>query len=110
VQVPIELNGSGGPSLPQRLALLGNTPNPFNPSTTIRFAVPAGANQPYALRVYDVRGALVRELASGQIGAGTHAVPWDGRDHRGTAVSSGIYLYRLEVGATKLTGKMALVK
>lgn len=110
VQVPIELSGSGGPSLPQRLALLGNTPNPFNPSTTIRFAVPAGPNQPYALRVYDVRGAFVRELASGQIGGGQHEVPWDGRDHRGTSVSSGIYLYRLEVGATKLTGKMALVK
>jgi hypothetical protein len=110
VQVPIELNGSGGPSLPQRLALLGNTPNPFNPSTTIRFAVPAGPNRPYALRVYDVRGAFVRELAAGQIGGGMHEARWDGRDHRGTSVSSGIYLYRLEVGATKLTGKMALVK
>ncbi len=110
VQVPITLSGSGGPSMPSRLALLGNTPNPFNPSTTIRFAVPAGPNRPYNLRVYDVRGALVRELASGQIGGGTHEARWDGRDRNGSPVSSGIYLYRLEVGAEKLTGKMALVK
>lgn len=110
VAVPIEMAGAGGPAMPQRLALLGNTPNPFNPSTTIRFAVPAGANQPYNLRVYDVRGALVTELAAGQIGGGTHEVRWDGRDKNGAPVSSGIYLYRLEVGAQKLTGKMALVK
>ncbi len=110
VLVPIELSGSGGPAMPKRLALLGNNPNPFNPSTTIRFAVPAGPSQPYRLRVYDVRGAFVRELAAGQIGGGTHEARWDGRDHRGTSVSSGIYLYRLEVGANKLTGKMALVK
>jgi hypothetical protein len=110
VEVPMQLSGSGGPSMPDRLALLGNTPNPFNPSTTIRFAVPAGPSQPYNLRVYDVRGALVRELGAGQIGGGTHEARWDGRDRHGEPVSSGIYLYRLQVGAAKLTGKMALVK
>jgi hypothetical protein len=96
--------------MPKRLALLGNTPNPFNPSTTIRFAVPAGPSQPYSLRVYDVRGAFVRELANGRIGGGTHEARWDGRDHHGSPVSSGVYLYQLQVGANKLTGKMALVK
>ncbi len=110
VDVPIRLSGSGGPALPKRLALLGNTPNPFNPSTAIRFAVPAGPRQPYNLRVYDVRGAFVRELASGQIGGGVHEARWDGRDHNGSPVSSGIYLYRLQVGPNKLSGKMALVK
>lgn len=109
-EVPIQLSGSGGPSMPERLALMGNTPNPFNPSTTIRFAVPAGPTQPYNLRVYDVRGAFVRELGNGQIGGGVHEARWDGRDRHGEAVSSGIYLYRLQVGANKLTGKMALVK
>ena len=110
VEIPMQLSGSGGPSLPDRLALLGNTPNPFNPSTTIRFTVPAGPTRPYHLRVYDVRGAFVRELGSGQIGGGTHEARWDGRDRHGEPVSSGIYLYRLQVGATQLTGKMALVK
>lgn len=110
VDVPIHLSGSGGPAMPDHLVLLGNIPNPFNPSTTIRFSVPAGAQQPYRLRVYDVRGAFVRELASGRIGAGVHEARWDGRDGNNSPVSSGIYLYRLEVGAHTLTGKMALVK
>lgn len=110
VQVPITMNGSGGPAYANRFALLGNTPNPFNPVTTIRFTVPAGPSRPYSLRVYDVQGRLVRELASGQIGGGMHEVRWDGRDARGEASSSGIYLYRLQVGQEQLTGKMALLK
>jgi FlgD Ig-like domain len=110
IDLPIALNGSGGPALPNRLTLLGNTPNPFNPSTTIRFSVPAGPSRSYSLRVYDVAGRLVNELASGQIGAGQHDVRWDGRDARGVPTSSGIYLYQLVVGQEKLTGKMALIK
>ncbi len=110
VEVPVSLNGAGGPALPSRLTLLGNTPNPFNPSTTIRFSVPAGSPRPYSLRIYDVRGALVRELGSGQIGGGTHEVRWDGRDGRGAGVSSGVYLYRVAVGGESLTGKMVLLK
>jgi hypothetical protein len=109
-EVPVTLNGSGGPALPSRLTLLGNTPNPFNPATTIRFMVPAGGSQPYSLRIYDVRGALVRELGNGQISSGTHNVRWDGRDDRGAGVSSGVYLYRITVGSENLTGKMALLK
>jgi flagellar hook assembly protein FlgD len=92
------------------LTLLGNTPNPFNPTTTIRFIVPAGPERDYSLRVYDVRGALVRELGNGRIGGGSHDVRWDGRDGRGAPVSSGVYLYRVTVGNEKLTGKMALLK
>jgi flagellar hook assembly protein FlgD len=57
-----------------------------------------------------VQGRLVRELASGQIGGGMHEVRWDGRGTRGEAASSGIYLYRLQVGQEQLTGKMALLK
>jgi flagellar hook assembly protein FlgD len=110
VEVPVSLSGTGGPALASRLTLFGNMPNPFNPSTTIRFSVPAGGPRPYSLRVYDVRGALVRELASGQISGGMHEVRWDGRDERGAGVSSGVYLYRVTAGSESLTGKMALLK
>lgn len=110
VGLPIAMSGAGGPAFANKLALLGNVPNPFNPSTTIRFSVPAGPARPYNLRVYDVQGRLVRELASGEIGGGVHDVRWDGRDARGVPTSSGIYLYRLEVGQDRLTGKMALLK
>ena len=109
-EMTVTLERSGGPAVPGRLALLGNSPNPFNPTTVIRFTVPAGPVRPYSLRVYDVRGALVRELASGDIGAGLHEVLWNGRDNRGASVGSGIYLYRLEVGRERFTGKMVMVK
>jgi len=110
VTMTIVMQTSGGPSLPDRLELLGNTPNPFNPTTTIRFTVPAGPSRDYSLRIYDVAGRLVRELASGQIASGLKQVSWDGRSDGGGSVGSGIYIYRLEVGQERLTGKMVLVK
>jgi hypothetical protein len=110
VEMPITLASGGSPALPGRLTLLGNSPNPFNPVTTIRFAVPAGARRDYSVRVYDVAGRLVRELAAGQIGAGQHDVRWDGTDDHGAPVSSGVYLYRVSVGRETLNGKMVLLK
>jgi len=109
-QTTIAMSGSGGSTLPYRLELLGNTPNPFNPSTTIRFTVPAGPVRPFSLRVYDVRGRLVRQLAAGQVGGGLQEVFWNGQNENGEPVGSGIYLYRLEVGREDFTGKMVLVK
>jgi FlgD Ig-like domain/NHL repeat len=110
VETPIVLKTSGNAPSVDHLTLLGNVPNPFNPITSIRFVVPAGPGRAYSVRVYDVRGAFVRELASGQIGGGAHEVRWDGRDAHGAPVSSGIYLYRVEAGREALTGKMALLK
>lgn len=109
-EVAVRLTSGGQPSLPAKLTLIGNTPNPFNPSTTIRFVVPAGARRDYSLRIYDVAGRLVRNLASGQIEAGIRDVRWDGTDDRGQNVSSGVYLYRVSVGAESLRGKMVLLK
>ena len=62
------------------------------------------------LRIYDVSGRLVRDLASGQVGSGLQEVFWNGQNQRGESVGSGIYLYRLEVGQQSFTGKMVLVK
>jgi hypothetical protein len=109
-EVPVRLTSGGQPALPDILTLIGNTPNPFNPQTTIRFVVPAGARRDYALRIYDVAGRLVRGLASGQIDPGMHDVRWDGTNDRGESVSSGVYLYRINVGADALRGKMVLLK
>jgi len=71
-----------------------NTPNPFNPATTISYTVP-DAGGVVTLRIYDVAGRLVRSLVDGFEPAGEHAVAWDGRNDRGRAVASGIYHYRL---------------
>ncbi len=102
--------GAGGPGLPDRLALLGNHPNPFNPSTEIRFTVPAGGPRALSLRIYDIEGRLVRDLAEGSIGPGEHALTWNGRNDRDTTVGSGIYFYRLRIADETFTRKMALVK
>jgi hypothetical protein len=110
VEVPVKLTNSGSPALPNRLTLLGNSPNPFNPETTIRFVVPAGSQRDYSVRIYDVAGRLVRELASGRIDAGAHDVRWDGTDSRGAVVGSGVYLYRVSAGREVQNGKMVLLK
>ena len=110
MDMPVVMKSSGSPSLPGRLTLLGNAPNPFNPTTMIRFTVPAGPSRSYSVRVFDVQGRLVRELASGRIDSGYQQVLWDGRSDGGQTVGSGIYFYRVEVGAEKQTGKMVLLK
>jgi len=93
-----------------RILLGAASPNPFNPSTEIEFSIPVGIAQSYRLAIYDGRGRLIRELASGSAGAGNYRVRWDGSDDRGQSVGSGIYLYRLTVGEAQLSDKMVLVK
>ena len=74
--------------------LLPNTPNPFNPRTSLRFNLAEpGAVQ---LRIFDLRGRLVRTLDCGSLGAGEHSRIWDGSDDRGRSVASGTYLVQLD--------------
>jgi hypothetical protein len=105
-----DLDAAGQGRLPTPLALLGNAPNPFNPSTTIAFSLPGGDGVAHRLNVYDARGRLVRRLGEGVLAAGRHEAVWDGRDDQGAPVSAGVYLYRLEYGDERLAGKMVLVK
>lgn len=99
----------GPGDLPARqLALQGNHPNPFNPATAIRFDVPRAGEG--SLRVYDLRGQLVRTLLDGRIAAGAGSVVWDGRADGGRFAGSGVYLYRLEIGGEAVAGSMTLVK
>lgn len=100
-------NWAGKVSSPQDLAL-GNHPNPFNPSTTISFALPEA--EVVTLRVYDVRGRLVRTLADGSFEAGAHSVEWNGTDGGNSPVASGVYFYRLTAGGVDQTRKMLLMK
>jgi len=86
--------------------LEGNYPNPFNPSTTIRFAVAPG--QTGALDIYNARGQRV--CGWGGLAPGEHSITWNGRDDRGRAVASGVYFYRLSAGDHAQTRKMMLLK
>jgi hypothetical protein len=76
-------------------SLLGNFPNPFNPSTTISYALPFQSQ--VELKIYDIMGAEVRSFNLPSQSAGYQSIFWDGRNNHGEAVSSGIYLYRLSL-------------
>jgi hypothetical protein len=83
-------------------------PNPFNPETFIRFKVKE--NSPVKLQIFNLTGQLVRTLADGDFEAGVHQRRWNGRDHVGRPVSSGIYFYRLQIGAQVFNGRMQMLK
>lgn len=85
-----------------------NYPNPFNPSTRIRYGVPQAAF--VKVGVYNVLGQLVAELVSGEKAAGYHDVDWDGRDRSGATAPSGVYFYRIEAGRWAETRSMVLQK
>ena len=88
-----------------------NSPNPFNPTTSIEFSVPGGANATHAtLRIYNLLGKKVRTLVDEPKEAGSHEVIWDGKDEKSKDVSSGIYFYVLEVGDFRESKKMTLLK
>jgi len=96
--------------IPKSFSLSPNYPNPFNPSTTIKYTIPEGAKVQVHIKIYDLRGRLVRVLVEeGQL-PGSFAVRWDGRDEQGQAVSSGVYFYRIEAGSFKLSRKMILLR
>ncbi|MCD6249169.1 MAG: T9SS type A sorting domain-containing protein [candidate division Zixibacteria bacterium] len=96
------------PQLPLGYALLQNYPNPFNPSTEIEFTVPSATHA--KLIVINPLGQTVTTLMDDFRSAGTHRVIWDGRDHNGDRVASGVYLYRLTTDTFTHTRKMLLLK
>lgn len=97
----------------KRTALLQNFPNPFNPETWIPYTLAADAE--VQVRIYDVQGALVRQLDIGRQRAGRYlnrqtATYWDGRDQSGASVASGVYFYTLETDAFSETRRMVIRK
>jgi hypothetical protein len=95
-------------TVPTRLSLAQNTPNPFNPSTVIHFDLPRDSF--VRLEIFDVRGRRVRVLQDGPTTAGRKQVGWNGRDDDGRALASGTYFYRLSVEGRALTRKLQLLK
>ena len=94
---------------PSRTTLHQNTPNPFNPMTTISFDLARDSH--VSLKIYDVAGRLVRGLANEKMVAGFgKQVVWNGLDNSGNRVSSGVYFYRLVAGDITATKKMVVMK
>ena len=93
----------GDAFVPRAFALAAPRPNPARGGVEFAFDLPV--DRAVRLVVVDPRGRIVRVVADGMRAAGSHRVPWDGRDGRGRAVVAGIYLVRLEAGEGALTRK-----
>ncbi len=89
--------------IPTEYALMQNFPNPFNPTTYIRFQLPNESN--VKLTVYDAIGREVVTLINNRLNAGTYTVEWNAKN-----MASGVYLYRIEAGNFVKTNKMLLLK
>jgi flagellar hook assembly protein FlgD len=83
---------------------LENFPNPFNPSTVVRYELPEATN--VDLVVFDIAGRKVARLDSGYRRAGTHTISWNARDDKGRQIASDIYLLRIQAGTYLKTIKM----
>jgi len=95
--------------LPETFELSQNFPNPFNPSTEIKFTVEK--DELVSLNIYDIQGRLVSSLIDNSFySAGSYKKNWDGKNQYGTQVPSGMYLYKLESSNQIITRKMVLMK
>ncbi len=97
------------PVLPGITFQTSNYPNPFNPSTTIKYSMPVAGH--LKLSIYNVRGQLVKTMIDGNRPAGADQdIVWDGTNNQGGDVSAGVYFYEARTGGEVQVRKMALVK
>ncbi len=87
---------------------LANFPNPFNPSTTISFSLPA--EQQVSLQIFNVKGQNVRNFSQKILPAGKNQIFWDGKNNAGQEAGSGIYYYKVRINKEIITKKMLLMK
>jgi len=91
-----------------RTELLGNFPNPFNPETTVKFALKA--DEHLVIDIYNTKGQRVKTLVNSSMKAGIHQIVWNGRDEGGNTVGSGIYFTRMIAGEHISIKRMLLMK
>jgi len=97
-----------GEGIPTEFALHENYPNPFNPTTTLRFDLPEVSN--LTLTIYNMLGQKVRTFDYQNTSAGYHSVTWDATNDYGEQVGAGVYLYQLRAKQFVKTRKMVLLK
>ena len=94
--------------LAQKFEVYGNYPNPFNPSTQIKFATEKSSD--VTIKIYSILGQEITVLQNGILNAGTYNISWFGRDHYGNKVPSGVYFYEVRSDNRIQKGKMLLLK
>ena len=100
--------GIDAASLPKEFALHNNYPNPFNPVTNIVYDIPEATD--VTLEIYNVMGQRVRTLAQGSHEAGRYQIVWNATNDIGQALSSGMYIYRIQAGDFVSVKKLVLMK
>ncbi len=110
VGIKEELENSENKPIANSFEIIGNYPNPFNPTTTIRFQVNDNIFENASIRVYNAIGQLICVLHIEIRGAGTYEISWNGTDSFGNPVASGVYLYSLSLGNNVIVKKMILSK
>jgi hypothetical protein len=101
-------NSSEVKVIPGAFALHQNFPNPFNPSTKIRFDLPEAGN--VNLSIYNLMGQKIRTLSSDNMTPGYHAIIWDGTNDIGSQVATGMYFYSIQSSEFQATKKMLFLK
>ncbi len=105
---PHTMSGSASDMIPTQTALLGNHPNPFNPETTIRFALAHDSR--VRIDIVNVRGQIVRTVLDDPVKAGYHSTAWDGTDQTGKSAASGVYFTRITADGKQQLKKIVLIK
>ena len=96
---------------PDRFELFQNYPNPFNMQTAIKYAVPArDGSQKVSLKIFSIRGRLLRTLFEGAVEPGEHTANWDGTDDTGRTVSTGIYVVQFKSNSFSKSMKITVIK
>ncbi|MCK5051448.1 MAG: T9SS type A sorting domain-containing protein [Candidatus Cloacimonetes bacterium] len=110
IEIDFTYTGTGaGNDIVPSTDLIGNYPNPFNPTTTISFSV-AQTSSFVNLDIYNLKGQKIKTLVNEKIGAGIHQIVWNGDDEEKKPVSSGVYFYKIKAGTYTSTKKMILLK
>jgi hypothetical protein len=99
----VDVNG-----IPDNYTLHQNFPNPFNPTTQIKYELPSDAL--VNINIYDVMGRKIKSLTNSNQSAGYHSLRWDATNNIGEAVSAGMYIYTIQAGEYRSTKKMVLLK
>jgi len=95
--------------IPNVTKLLGNYPNPFNPTTTISFNLNTESTKNTELIIYNIKGQIVKQLVNEPLASGLHSIVWNGKDDMGRSVASGVYFYQLNVNNKNISSKKCLL-
>jgi len=103
------VDGNGGTTLPSVYSISDNYPNPFNPSTEMEFTLPMESD--ISFTVYSLTGKEVYSFSKNAISGGTYKITWNGKNHSGKPLPSGVYLYEFRAGSEfRQVKKMTLLK